>query len=398
MRRNLALVLGLCVAVGVGGCGGADNDAADPDTTPAADTQPADTNGSDAPDVGGGFVVPGDMVAIPAGSFVMGDHSGLGGEDPKHPSDELPLHTVQLSAFHLGRFEVTCAQYAEFLNASQAAGLLEVTGGEVRGKGATALWFETSAADPTSPISFGGGQFTLAADRIAHPITHVRWEGAAAFANWRSQQEGLTPCIDIAKGTVDVAARCYRLPTEAEWEYAALAGRHDPWPIYPWGDAMDPTRANWPASGDPWETGPEPRTTPVGFFDGSLRQKADFGWPGPAATWQTGDGANPWGLHDMAGNVWEWTNDWYRKDYYAVSPAQDPTGPIQAEASPMPDGKPYRGLKGGNWCNGTTPDRMDGHSRISNRDPSYYRGPGDPDGPWFHIGFRLLLAHAGGGS
>ena len=62
--------------------------------------------------------------------------------------------------------------------------------------------------------------------------------------------------------------------------------------------------------------------------------------------------------------------------------------PTKAEASPMPDGKPYRGMRGGSWFNGAP----DGHSRISNRDPSYFRGPGDPNGPWHIVGFRVVLA------
>ena len=337
-----------------------------------------------------------DLVAIPAGSFEMGDHSGLGGQDPAHPSDEVPLHTLQISAFHLGRTEVTCARYVAFLDAAYAAGELEVSDGVVRGQGAPAIWFQTRAADPTSPVTFEGGTFAVADGRDQHPITHVRWEGAAAYANWRSRQEGLAPCIDLASGTLDYAVPCYRLPTEAEWEYAALGGRTDPYPVYPWGDDLDPLKANWPSSADPWEPGPEPKTTPVGFFDGSLRHKADFGWPAPLETFQTHDGTNGYGLVDMAGNAWEWVADWYGRDYYAKSPAANPPGPTEAEASPMPDGKKYRGMRGGNWYNGTTPERPDGHSRVSNRDPSYFRGPGDPNGPWFHVGFRLVLAHAEG--
>ncbi len=339
-----------------------------------------------------------ELVAVPAGTFVMGDHSGQGGEDPKHPSDEVPLHSVTVGAFEIGRYEVTCGQYVEFLNDAASAGAAIVEGGAVRGTGGPAVWIETSQKDPASRVSWDGTAFAAPDDRLEHPITGVRWEGAAAFTNWLSKRAGLPACTDVAAGTVDYAVSCYRLPTEAEWEYAALGGRKDPYPIYPWGDELDPSRANWPGSGDPYEVGPDPKTTPVGFYDGSVREREGLGWPGEQTSYPTHDGANDWGLYDMAGNVWEWTNDWYRKDYYAVSPLVDPPGPSLAEASPMPDGKPYRCMRGGNWFNGTTPDKLDGHSRVSNRDPSYFRGPGDPNGPWFHVGFRVVLAHPQGGA
>ena len=80
----------------------------------------------------------------------------------------------------------------------------------------------------------------------------------------------------------------------------------------------------------------------------------------------------------------------YERNYYAYSPAENPPGP--AQGSPMPDGKAYRCMRAGSWFNGEF-----GHSRVSNRDPSYFRGPdpithrSDPDGPWFHIGFRVVL-------
>jgi hypothetical protein len=90
----------------------------------------------------------------------------------------------------------------------------------------------------------------------------------------------------------------------------------------------------------------------------------------------------------MAGNVWELINDWYGQNYYSISPYDNPKGPESGFI--MPDGKPYRGMRGGNWYNGyTTTSINDGHSRVSNRNPSYYRGPQDPNHPWYHIGFRV---------
>ena len=94
-------------------------------------------------------------------------------------------------------------------------------------------------------------------------------------------------------------------------------------------------------------------TTPVGFFNGMLQRKADLGWPGEQDTYQTENGANGYGLYDMAGNVRQWCTEWYERNYYAYSPAENPPGP--AQGSPMPDGKVYRCMRGGSWFNGEFP-------------------------------------------
>ena len=89
------------------------------------------------------------------------------------------------------------------------------------------------------------------------------------------------------------------------------------------------TKANWPGSGDPYEgTGDStyPWTTPVRFYDGQLQLKSDYGWPGAAAAYQTSNGANGFGLYDMAGNVWQFVNDWYGQNYYRVSPVRQSEG------------------------------------------------------------------------
>ena len=138
-----------------------------------------------------------------------------------------------------------------------------------------------------------------------------------------------------------------------------------------------PSKANWPDSKDPYEGTAEsdyPFTTPVGFYNGDLRLKSEFNWKSSAVSYQTTNGANDFGVFDMAGNVWELINDWYGQDYYSKSPFDNPKGPDSTFK--MPDGKPYRGMRGGNWYNGynvTGGQVNDGHSRVSNRNPSYYR-------------------------
>jgi len=326
---------------------------------------------------------------VPAGSFVMGDHSGLGGGDTNHPSDEVPLHVVSLTAFAMETFHVTNARYARFLTAWLASGQVQLKGGIAVLTSTGDTLTETREAVAYSRISCSGTTCTVLDGREDHPVTNIRWKGAAAFCNWMSQDLGLTPCYDLSTWSCDFAKDGIRLPTEAEWEYAALGGRKDPYPIFPWGDDTSATGklANWENSGDPWEVGDFPRTTPVGFFDGTTRLKASYGWPDSVTSFATRDATNGYGLQDMSGNAWQWVNDWYANPYYQVSPGQDPTGPTESEASPMPDGKKYKAMRGGNWYNGA---QYYGHGRISNRNPSYFRGPLDPVHPYYHIGFRVV--------
>ena len=322
------------------------------------------------------------MMPIPAGEFEMGDHQGF--VDPQHPSDEIPLHTVHIDAFYMSATETTNQQYADYLNAALSLGTIEIKSGAVYGKNGSEIYFTTRQADEYSQIQWDGRAFVVLNNRGSHPVTSVRWFGAAAYTNWLSQKNGLEPCFDLTTGKCDFTKKSYRLPTEAEWEYAARGGLKSPYMVFPWGNDNDKAKANWPGSGDPYETGPMPWTTPVGFYNGELRQKANFNWPGSQESYQTHNGVNGYGLYDVAGNVWEYVYDWYGRDYYQASPLDNPRGP--ESGSPMPDGKPYRGMRGGNWYNGD-----DGHARVANRNPSYFRGPQDPNHPYYHVGFRVAL-------
>lgn len=129
-----------------------------------------------------------------------------------------------------------------------------------------------------------------------NPVEQVRWSDAVRFCNKRSDLEGLRPCYDLNTWSCDFNADGYRLPTEAEWEYACRAG-----------------------------------TSTAYFFGDEAAKLGDYAWfdknsggrPRPVGQKQP----NPWGLQDICGDVWEWCNDFYKVDYYAESPLADPRGP-----------------------------------------------------------------------
>ena len=327
---------------------------------------------------------------IPGGEFEMGDHFGF--VDPSHPSDELPLHTVKVNSFYMEKTEASNLQFLAYLNDALLKGLIEVKSNIVYAKGGSDIYCYTNQYASYYSIGYDGKVFSIVNFRANHPVTGIMWFGAAAYCNWLSLKNNLNECYNLTTWTCDFTQNGYRLPTEAEWEYAGRGGQTNPYFNYPWGNDQDITKANWPDSKDPYEgtsAALYPFTTPVGFYDGTLRLKSDYNWPGSATSYQTSNGANGFGLYDMAGNVWELINDWYGQNYYSISPYDNPTGP--ATGFIMPDGKAYRGMRGGNWYNGyTTTTINDGHSRVSNRNPSYYRGPQDPNHPWYHIGFRTV--------
>jgi len=332
-------------------------------------------------------------VLIPAGTFSMGDHIGF--VDPNHPSDELPLHNVKIDSFYVAKTHITNQQYLTYLNAVYAGGLITVKNNIVYGVGSDSIYCYTNQYASYYSIAFDGKTFSMADFRANHPVVGVRWCGAAAFCNWLSIQNGLSACYNIQTWVCDFTKNGYRLPTEAEWEYAARGGQNNPYYNYPWGNNTlgDVTEANWPGSGDPYEstnTNLYPFTTPVGFYDGKLKLKTDYNWPSTTTSYQTDNSTNGYGLVDMAGNAWQFVNDWYSTTYYSTSPLNNPKGPDAGAGSPMPDGKQYKGMRGGNWYNGDMVNGVsDGHSRVSNRNPCYFRGPLDPNHPWYHVGFRV---------
>ena len=264
------------------------------------------------------------MASVPAGEFAMGDHHLYGF------NDEYPVHDVFINAFDIGIYEVTNGQYAEYLNSAMAAGTIEVNGsGVVTLVGRNESLCVTTDRTSTSRITWDGSIFSVVADKENHPMIVVGWYGAVTFCNWLSEEQGRQPCYDLDTWTCNFNADGYRLPTEAEWEYAARGGEYTPYYYWPWGDEYDGSMANYWGSGDPYEDEgyPYTYTTPVGYYDGNQV---------PAGV----DMANGYGLYDMAGNVEDWCNDWYDENYYSVSPYDNPTGPETGTK---------RVLRGGSW-------------------------------------------------
>ncbi len=266
-----------------------------------------------------------EMVPIPGGSFQMGDLTEGDGY-----YNELPVHTVTLSPFEMAQYEVS---YAEWM--------------EVK------IWAEANGYTFNMPGDMGSEGYEGTQDET-HPVTDTEWYDAVLWCNALSEMEGHTLCyytsgsqttvyrsgrIDIENNWVDWDANGYRLPTEAEWEYACRA---DTTTKYNVGDTIDGNDANYWDSGDGYDNG----TTPVGYYP-----------------------ANDWGLYDMHGNVWEWCWDWYKDDYYSTSPLTDPKGLATGSR---------RVLRGGSWGNSAP------YLRSANRDYFY------PGSEFNIIGFRLV--------
>lgn len=203
-------------------------------------------------------LTPTNMVLIPGGQFQMGD---------KEQADA-KLHLVRISPFFIDRTLVTQDQYTRVMG--------------------------------DNPSRWKGGN---------NPVEQVRWSDAVRFCNKLSESEGLQPCYDLKTWKCDFTAGGYRLPTEAEWEYACRGG-----------------------------------TSTTFFFGDNPATLGQYAWfdknsgahPHPVAQKRP----NPWGLYDICGNLGEWCNDFYKVDYYRNSPATDPTGPGVGET---------KVVRGGAW-------------------------------------------------
>ncbi|PUA80128.1 formylglycine-generating enzyme family protein [Nocardioides currus] len=282
------------------------DDARRPAEHASACCAPGGSGASPAPDAPAAVARPRStrgQVLLPGGRFAMGDAFGEG-----YASDgETPVHEVRLEPFWMDATAVTNASFAAFVKDSghvtdaEELGVSAVFHLAFRGERSDVLqevaeapwWWAVRGASWRHP----GGPATSIQDRQNHPVVHVTWRDAAAYAAWAGK----------------------RLPTEAEWEHAArggLEGRR-----FAWGDELTP-RGRWQCN--IWQ----------GDFPRSNTEEDGHLTTAPVKTYRP----NGHGLWQMAGNVWEWCADWFDPGYYATSPVDDPRGPDTGTARVMRGG------------------------------------------------------------
>lgn len=301
-----------------------------------------------------------DMVLIPGGTFVMGRNDG--------PDDERPAHEVTVGPFLMDRTEVTNAQFAAFVKETGYLTVAERDPDPRKYPGAppsklvpgSAVFYETEAS--LDPRQWGTpfppwwryvpgacwrrptGKGSTLKGKKDYPAVQICWEDAAAYAKWAKK----------------------RLPTEAEWEFAARGGLAEK--PFCWGDAKQGDGGTYHAN------------THQGHFPGS--DSGADGFKGIAPVKQFAP--NGYGLYDMSGNVWEWCSDWYDSRFYAASPKENPFGPLIGEIvrqGPEAADEPQRVRRGGSFlCDDSYCKRYLPSARDKN----------PPDSSADHTGFRCV--------
>ncbi len=224
------------------------------------------------PDSGHSFKHTEKMVIIPGGTFEMGRPDG------KPSYDNVPVHTVKIDSFYMDKYEVTVGQFKQF----------------TRETGYNFDWrlWEKYFVSPTDD----------------HPMVNVDWYEASAYAKWAGK----------------------RLPTEAEWEYAARGGLNGM--RYPWGNTITKDDANFHKY---WKDDDE-------YENSSMAGKDKWRFASPVGSFPP----NGYGLYDMAGNAAEWCQDYYSLNYYSISPEENPMGPATGKTKVSRGGHWYSWHKG----------------------------------------------------
>jgi formylglycine-generating enzyme len=278
---------------------------------------------------------PADLALIPAGTFIMGQEGVA-----------TPEHEVTLDFdFYIGAYEVTNQEYMDAVQWAYDEGYVTATSYTVQAYDKELLDLD----DPDCQIAFSEGVFTLepvhsgeyAGESSAnHPVMEVSWFGSACYCDWRSLREGFIPFYEGSwaqySGHDPYTADGYRLPTEAEWEYAASYGDER---TYPWGEIS-------------------PQCNFANYFGCS-------GWTAPVGSRE--EGASEFGLFNVAGNLFEWCGDWYGD--YINNPQTNPYGSITSSS--------YRVVRGGSWPHG--PEMLPCANRLAY----------NPVGATESLGFRI---------
>ncbi|MFP4095175.1 MAG: formylglycine-generating enzyme family protein [Cyclobacteriaceae bacterium] len=303
------------------------------------------------------------MVWVPGGTFMMG------GDNEQARPDEFPKHQVRLEGFWMDAHEVTNAQFSAFVDATGYVTTAEQKPDWEEMKkqlppgtpkppddvlvAASLVFTPTASAVPLHDVSQWWswvpqanwrqpeGPGSTIEGKENHPVVHISWYDATAYAKWAGK----------------------RLPTEAEWEYAARAGQQDH--IYPWGNEhIDEHRVK----ANSWQ----------GQFPNYNSERDGFTGTAPVKSFAP----NAYGLYDMAGNVWEWCADWYHYDYYKMTEdkSENPKGP-SSSYDPMEPGIPKRVQRGGSFlCNDVYCSGYRAASRMKS----------SPDTGMSHVGFRCV--------
>ncbi|MFN7980983.1 MAG: formylglycine-generating enzyme family protein [Vicinamibacterales bacterium] len=321
---------------------------------------------ADAASTGAAAVQHPGMVLIRAGEFSMGmaDPRGAehGGSEPM--SDARPIHLVAVHSFWMDETDVTNAEFGRFVRATGYVTVAE-----------RPLDPRQFPGVPAAQLKPGGVVFT----QPEHPVSLADpsgWWRYVPGANWRhprGPQSSIVghdrdPVVQIAYEDAEAYAKWAgkRLPTEAEWEFAARGGLEQN--LYAWGNDLTPG-GRWMANIFQGEF-PLQNARRDGFVDTA-----------PVRTYP----ANGYGLFDMSGNVWQWVSDWYRPDYYAQlavsGVARDPKGP-SSSFDPLEPGVPKRVQRGGSFlCT----------DQYCTRYMVGARGRGEPSTSSNHVGFRCVM-------
>ena len=308
------------------------------------------------------------MAWIPGGEFSMGAVDPLGQDanvvGMQATTDSRPVHRVYVDGFWMDTTEVTNREFAKFVDATGYVTVAERT--------PTAEEFP--GAPPENLVA---GSVVFAPPDHAVPLNdHFQWWAYVRGANWRQPEgpgsnlegRGQYPVLHVAYEDVEAYAKWAgkRIPTEAEWEFAARGGLTGQ--VYPWGNEFRKD-GKWMAN------------THQGHFPVEDTRADAFHGAAPVAQYPP----NRYGLYDVAGNVWEWTSDWYRHDYYAAlaragSVARNPLGPAES-FDPSEPGVAKRVHRGGSFlCT----------EQYCSRYMVGTRAKGEPSTGTNHLGFRLV--------